>query len=71
MILKIVIFAGLVGLFMITASESSIPETEMMDNEFIQKFETISKGNHLEDKLIPMRKIVLMFSMKPNNYPNF
>ena len=69
MILKIVIFAGLVGLFMITASGSSIPETEMMDNEFIQKFETISKGNHSEDKLIHMRKI-LMFSMKPNNYLN-
>ena len=67
MILKIVIFAGLVGLFMITASGSPIPGTEMMDNEFIQKFETISKGNHSEDKLIQMRKI-LMFSMKPNNY---
>ena len=67
MILKIVIFAGLVVLFMITASGSPIPETEMMDNEFIQKFETISKGNHSEDKLIQMRKI-LMFSMKPNNY---
>ena len=42
---------------MITASGSSIPETEMMDNGLIQKFETISKGNQSEDKLIQMRKI--------------
>ena len=59
MILKIVIFAGLVGLFMITASGSPIPEPEMMDNEFIQKFEAPSKGKHSESRLIQMRKIIL------------
>ena len=58
MILKIVILAGLVRLFMITASGSPIPETEMMDNEFIQNFEALSKGNHSEGRLIKMRKIV-------------
>ena len=58
MILKIVIFAGLVVLFMITASGSPIPETEMMDNEFIQNFEALSKGNHSEGRLIQMGKIV-------------
>ena len=67
MVLKIVIFTGLVGLFMITTSASPIPETEMLDNELIQKVETLSKGNHSEGKSIQMRKI-LMFSMKPNNY---
>ena len=56
MILKIVIFAGVVGLFMISASGSPIPETEMMDKEFIQKFEALSKGNHSEGRLIQMRK---------------
>ena len=56
--LKIVIFTGLVGLFMITTSASPIPETEMLDNELIQKVETLSKGNHSEGKSIQMRKIV-------------
>ena len=56
--LKIVIITGLVGLFMITTSASPIPETEMLDNELIQKVETLSKGNHSEGKSIQMRKIV-------------
>ena len=58
MMLKIVIFTGLVVLFMITTSASPIPETEMLDNELIQKVETLSKGNHSEGKSIQMRKIV-------------
>ena len=60
MVLKIVIFTGLVGLFMITTSASPLPETEMLDNELIQKVEILSKGNHSEGKSIQMRKLVLL-----------
>ena len=56
--LKTVIFTGLVGLFMFNTSASPIPETEMLDNELIQKVETLSKGNHSEGKSIQMTKLV-------------
>ena len=43
---------------MITTSASPLPETEMLDNELIQKVEILSKGNHSEGKSIQMRTIV-------------
>ena len=76
MMLKIVIFAGLIGLFMIPASGSPIPENGMVGNDFIKKVERLFETNHPEGKINLNKKnsvteMNIMFSMKPNNYLNF